>query len=50
MLELVGAPRAFAHLDDTYGGVADYLVTAGSLPRRTLDDLRSSLLVPSGAG
>ncbi|MBV6755105.1 tyrosine-protein phosphatase [Rhodococcus opacus] len=38
---------ALAHLDDTYGGVADYLVSAGSLPTQTVDALRNALLIPS---
>lgn len=41
--------RALAYLDDTYGSVADYLVTTGSLLPRTLDDLRSSLLIRTRA-
>ncbi|WP_213576026.1 tyrosine-protein phosphatase [Rhodococcus sp. USK13] len=45
----VSMDRALAHLDDSYGGAADYLVNVGSVLPRALEDLRSSLLVPAPA-
>lgn len=45
----VSMERALAYLDDTYGGVTEYLVNTGAVPSRALEDLRSSLLVPTQA-